>query len=232
MAIYAIFHPYRPCVLRSGSTLAEAACAQPITAFAALPNSNSGAAAPLTAISGYRDGVVRVYTHCATAAASSELRLAGLPQGLALTGVAKPHKGAVTALAVSQDAARLATCGEDGTVFFFDIMAGEAGGKAKMADSTTGPAACGVLLPRAFVRLGQGSGTVTCATWDGAGQMLLAGTSRGTILQVGGGLLLVGQWHNARLRVRVEQTHRVHNCGEHGMRGAPLWVRTIPCVCL
>ncbi|GLC74134.1 Cilia- and flagella-associated protein 44 [Pleodorina starrii] len=182
---------------RTGATLAEAACSQPITAFAALPAAIAPAA--MAAVAGYRDGVVRVYTRAgpqidevdvnaaeadgAAAEAAAAADSSPFPEGLALAGVAKPHKGAVLALAVSPKAGgaggRLATCGEDGTVFFFDVAP-----LAPRPERQGDAAAWGALVPRAYVRLAQGGGAVTCATWSADGDVLLLGTSRGSILQV------------------------------------------------
>lgn len=59
------------------------------------------------AVVGFKDGVIRAVLR--------------LEDGLLLTAAYKPHKGAVTALAVAPDGTRLVTAGEDGTLFFFDI---------------------------------------------------------------------------------------------------------------
>ncbi|KAG2482730.1 hypothetical protein HYH03_018361 [Edaphochlamys debaryana] len=156
---------------RSGATLASAPSSQPITAFAPLPPSGSGPAA-LACASGHKDGVVRVHCRC-TEAEGGE---AG--QGLALLGAAKAHAGPVAALAVSKDAKQLASCGEDGTVFFFDLQPPAGTGEALAAGS------CGLLAPRAFVRLPNGCGAASCAVWDAEGAAVLVGTVKGTILQV------------------------------------------------
>ncbi|GIM11863.1 hypothetical protein Vretimale_15319 [Volvox reticuliferus] len=168
---------------RTGTILAEAASLQPITVFAPIPA--SAGATSMAAVAGYRDGVVRVFTRSGPLVDLNEpdsldSNTSPFPQDLALIGVAKPHKGAVLALAVSQDAARLASCGDDGTVFFFDMA--PVGQKVAAADAED--ASCGVLVPRAYVRLAQGGGAVTCATWSADGRTLLLGTNRGTILQV------------------------------------------------
>ncbi len=179
---------YRACP-RNGALLAEASYPQPITAFAPVPG-GLGAARPspaaAAALTGYADGVLRVHVRAAApppADGAATATAAARPStALLLTGAAKPHKGAVTAIAVSAHAERVVTCGEDGTVFFLGLTNLTGLEAAAAGGAWAGP--CGVLVPQAYVRLPQGCGAVLCATWDAAGEGVLLGTSRGTILQV------------------------------------------------
>eukprot|EP00201_Polytomella_parva_P017068 CAMPEP_0175055168 /NCGR_PEP_ID=MMETSP0052_2-20121109/9925_1 /TAXON_ID=51329 ORGANISM="Polytomella parva, Strain SAG 63-3" /NCGR_SAMPLE_ID=MMETSP0052_2 /ASSEMBLY_ACC=CAM_ASM_000194 /LENGTH=855 /DNA_ID=CAMNT_0016319973 /DNA_START=59 /DNA_END=2623 /DNA_ORIENTATION=- len=75
----------------------------PITAF------TSDAIRATLLVCGHKDGVLRLLVRSKR------------NEALVLTAVAKPHKGAITAVALSKDLRWLATCGEDKTAFFFKV---------------------------------------------------------------------------------------------------------------
>lgn len=62
-------------------------------------------------ITGGQDGVMRVSLRC-------------YPH-FKLVGTWKPHKGPITAIAVSPDGSRIVTGGLDDTIFFFDVKASD-----------------------------------------------------------------------------------------------------------
>ena len=100
-------------------------------------------------ISGHGDGVVRLALRCS--------------DGFKLLSVFKPHRGAVTAIAVSLDGRHLASCGEDNTIFFFALSAS--------AECT----------PLAYTAV---AATATCAVWSPDATRLLVGCKNGKLYDV------------------------------------------------
>ena len=82
---------------------------------------------------GFADGVVRI--------------LARTSSGFVLRAAARPHSGPVVGFAFAPDGSQLATAGADGTVFFFEVLAG---GSA--------------LAPIGFIQTAPGAGTTVPTT--------------------------------------------------------------------
>eukprot|EP00798_Chlamydomonas_sp_ICE-L_P007462 gene7462-603_t len=99
---------------------------------------------------GFKDGVVRAVQRC--------------HDGLRLVAAVKPNKGAITALAISKDGRRLATAGEEGTIFVFEIT-----------------------KPATFEPVGSfpvPGGPATCLNWSPDCKSLLCGTRTGAVMEM------------------------------------------------
>lgn len=128
------------------------------TAVVPFPAAPGRARAQLLMV-GFVDGTVRMV-----------LLLGGGGQGWRLTGVLKPHKVPVVALAVAPDGRTAASVAADGGVQFFTVSCE------------------GHLSPSAALRTAAaaGAGTPTCAAWSPADRppKLLVGSSAGTVVEV------------------------------------------------